>query len=338
MISYTNINHINVPYFFDEFNISEEDLAWLIEMSEIGEEEKALDILIKEHIIPPGEKYRDAIQTYLRDSEAGLLKEVDKKKIIRDVALLGVGLGIIWLSVFKKYTKNVYIKSVFKQTGITNEDVRKSILDETIGIFDQTIKGIISQTSSFVINGIRTFQGEMIKENFKLLKLGVTGDALISEIISFKKVLLKKYPEVYNAMNKGNLLVTRKFDGEKEIIRHYKIDTYVDMVMRTTLLNVNRNANTIVAIINGDKVIEYILFDPREVKKDRDICQEILETKILGKSILALYDDIAGKLGIMTVFDAENSPDFAMGVGCRHSLRKLDNEYLQEIEKLLGVT
>jgi hypothetical protein len=132
-------------------------------------------------------------------------------------------------------------------------------------------------------------------------------------------------------MKNGNILISRKFGPEGESVRHYKVDYYTDMATRATLLNVDRNSNEIMARVNGERVVEYYLSDPRSVIKEREICIEILNNLVEGISILALDEEAASILGCMTVEEAQNTPDFAMGIYCRHGLRRLSEDYLAMI-------
>jgi len=335
MIANTEIRDKNIVGFYDDYILSDEDLTWFIEMAENGEAETALDLFIKESIIPPGVKYSDFLRQYLNDSESGILSLKDRNKAIRNIAILSVGLGTLWNRLYKTYLKEVYSPDIFIIAGVANDQIRKIILSESIGIFEKAINGAMSQTSSFVINGIRTLQREMIVENFKLRTTGLTGKLLDDEVIKFKRAIRSKYPQLYKAMSEGNILVTSKFSVGGETFRHYKIDTYADMAVRTTLLNVDRASNLMMAMANDEPVVEYILADQRTVKKDREICQDILGNFVLGKSLLAIDKETASKLNIMTIEEAETSPDYAMGVGCRHTIRRLGKAFLNEVDKII---
>ncbi|MFW9871958.1 MAG: hypothetical protein ACFFG0_02575 [Candidatus Thorarchaeota archaeon] len=334
MIPSTKITNLSLTGFFDEYQLTEDDIEWLLDMHDNGEVNEAIDILIRDNFLPAGFKYDNAIRTLLGDAESGILEIKDKNKNIRNVILLGIGLNTIWKSIFNKYATNVYSKYIFNITGLKNIDVKKTILSETLGLFDRAISGTLSATSTFVTNSIRSLQKEFIIENLKISNQKITGELLNQEIIRFKSELEKKYPEIYRALKNGNILASKKesING----IRHYKIENYIDMSVRTTLLNLDRSSNLIMASVNNEPVVEYFLADPRNVKKDREICQEILNNKVFGKSILAIDDKASGILNIMTVDEAITTPDYALGVNCRHSLRRCDNDYLLKINKALG--
>jgi hypothetical protein len=141
--------------------------------------------------------------------------------------------------------------------------------------------------------------------------------------------LREKYPSVYKAALEGNIVATTRFIGDREIKRHYKLNDYADMATRTTLLNVDRVGNEIIARVNEEPVVEYYLYDSRKVKKERQICQDILDRKINGLSLLALSDEVAQKLKIMTVDEARSTSDYAMGPYCRHTIRRVSREFIE---------
>jgi hypothetical protein len=231
--------------------------------------------------------------------------------------------------------REIYSPVIFKGAGLTDPKVKDAILKEVLTDYEQRIEGAMSQTQTFVLNGIRTLQREMITENLLIKKGNLKGEMLDAEVAQFKKSLQDKYPELYRGMKEGNILVSRKFGPDGETVRHYKVDYYTDMATRTTLLNVDRDTNTIMAMVNGERIVEYFLSDPRTVRKDREICQDILRHKTEGMSLLALDDEAAEILGIMTVDEAMSTPDYAMGPYCRHSIRRLPEGFLRMINERL---
>jgi hypothetical protein len=232
--------------------------------------------------------------------------------------------------------KDIYSGFTYDKVGLKKKAIQSAISSEVISEYEQLISGTLSNTQNFIVNAIRTVQREIIAENLFITKQKLSGVALTREIERFKSSLKTRYPNVYKAVENGNLITTRSFRDGREVTRHYKFDYYADLSTRTTLLNIDRITNEVVARSEGDKVVGYELVDSRNVKKDREICQQILSKEILGRSILALDDNTAVLLGIMTVDEAKSTPDYAMGPYCRHSLVKLDKEYLDQIDLLLG--
>ena len=55
----------------------------------------------------------------------------------------------------------------------------------------------------------------------------------------------------------------------------------------------------------------------------------------MGKSLLALDDDTAVKLGIMTVASAKGTSDYAMGPNCRHSIKRVSRRFRTRIDAIL---
>jgi len=335
MIPKANIKIEPLPYFFDSYYITDEELLKLADMAEKGQEQEALDEFMDAYMMMPAAQYQALISTYLGYADNGPLDANDEKRLLRNIALLSGGLAALLLWNFNKYVANVHAKIVFKAEQLTTAAVKKAILNEVISDYEQLINGAMTQTQSFIMNGIRTLQREMISENLLIKNAKLVGPELDTAITQFKAGLRAKYPDIYAAMEKGNILVTRKFQSDGESVRHYKLDYYADMSTRVTLLNVNRTTVAVMAMAHSERVVGYALLDPRAVKKDREICQEILHKKVLGQSILALDDEAAAALGIMTVDEAQNTPDYAMGIYCRHGLVRCSASYLRQINELI---
>jgi len=331
MIPYISIKTANAANYFDSFELAEDDIERFEILMEDEYDQEAQDIFMEEFITPAALKYQELMSSYLNQADAGPMRDKDQDKLTRNITLLSLGLSNLLSYNFNKYLERIHSKFIFDKADIKDKETKKSIADETISEFDQLISGTMARTQGFIISGIRTLQREMIAENLLLKNSGISGDLLEAEILRFKESLRIKYPEIYNAANKGNLMTTSKFVDGVEVTRHYKLDYYIDLSIRTTLLNIDRNANAISALVNGENVVEYYLADPRDVKKDRELCQKVLATKTNGLSLLALDDDTAKKLGIMTVDEAKSTPDYCMGPLCRHSIRRCDKKFLRGI-------
>lgn len=332
MIPYTTIATVNPANFYSEYELSEDELALMIALTEDGYDQEALDMFLDEFLQPAATKYKDVMTSYLSELNAGPMRNKEQDNLIRSISLLSLGLSSFLSDNFQKFIKNVYAGNIFDKAEITDSELKRNIQKEVIAEFEQLIGVTMSQTQSFILNSVRTLQREMVAENLFLKNSDISGDALEAEIIRFKEALQIKYPGIYKAMRQGNIMTTVKFADGQELTRHYKLDYYVDLTVRTTLLNVDRNANMISALINGEDVMEYYLVDSRSVQKDREICQDILHHLTNGKSILALNDVTAKELGIMTVDEAKSTPDFAMGNLCRHGLRRCSKEYIEGLK------
>lgn len=335
MIPDTTIDAVSSAYFYDEYEINDEDISEMVELFNRDEDQDALDVFMQRFIMNPSESYSDVMRYYLGAIDSGAMSKSNQNSLITSVGLLTAGLAMLLSKNFKIYARDIYSNFVNEKIGLKNRETQSAIISEVISDYEQLISGTLAQTQAFIVNAIRTVQREIIAENLYISKQRLTGSALSFEVERFKISLKQKYPNVYKAIENGNLIVTRSFKDGKEVIRHYKLDYYADLATRTTLLNVDRISNEVHAKTNGDRVIGYELGDPRNVKKDREICQEILSKKILGRSILALDENAATVLGIMTVDQARSTPDYAMGPYCRHILVKLDEGYLNQVDALL---
>lgn len=336
MIPYNTIQTVLASDFFQEFELSEEVLDDIRELLEEGFTQETIDIIINEYLIPASDKYTGVITDYLYEMDTGPLRDKELDSLTRSISVLSIAFATYLSGIFEKYIKAGYMDVVFEGANIFDKELKKTLYNEIIGEFDRLISNTISQTQGFILNGVRNLQREMISENLLLKNSKIEGEILEQEINRFKQSLRIKYPSIYKAINNKNILTTISFKDGEEITRHYKLDYYVDLVTRTTLLNVDRTANTISALVNNEPVVEFYLADPRNVKKDRELCQEILSNKVNGLSILALNDDVATKLGILTYDEAKSTPDYSFGPYCRHSVRRCSSEYLKSLEGILN--
>jgi hypothetical protein len=335
MIPVIDVKSTNPVGFYDGYELTDEEIAWLAIMAEEGNAQEAVDVFIDEYILPPGTKYSDLARHYIELSSLGVIEEKQKSKMIRTLALLSMGLAGLLYKNYSKFIKGVYADSVFKNAGLEEPDVEKSIVNDVLSEYEQSISGTMLQTQAYVLNSIRTMQREIIVENMMIEKSGIAGEMLDKEMVKFQRELKAKYPDIYKAMQDGNILVTKSMIDGEESIRHYKLDYYFDLSTRTILLNIDRTTNLIMAQVDGDNVVEYAEIDPRIVTKDREICQEVLANKINGKSLLALDAETAQALGIMTVDELLANPQGATSNGCRHGFLQCSRSFLEGINKLL---
>lgn len=335
MIPYVKIYTQNPVNFYDEYELTEDELSRLYDMFEKGEDQDATDIFIQRFILPPAAKYQDTITSYLEKIDFGIFDKTDSNNLSRNINYLTLGLIAVIKNNYSKYVKNVYGKSVLKRNKITFPDVKNSIINEVIENFIEHFQTALYNTNTFTINAMRTLQRELIAENYKLSKMDLSADTINTIIKNFKASLRTRYPAIYKAIQKKNIVVVSRMTPDGIKFMHYKLDYYIDMSVRATLLNVDRTSVQVMAIANDEPVVEYYLSDNRAVKKDREICQQILTNKIYGRSILAVDDNTAKRLGIMSIDEAKSTPDYAMGINCRHSIRRLDKAYLNQIDKLL---
>jgi hypothetical protein len=320
--------------FYDLKNITDEDLKKLREMLETGYVQEALDMFTREYITAPAEDYQDTMVRYLDDADDDIYSIREKNNMLRNVSLLTIGLSSLLISNFKKFVKDSYSESVFQSASMRNPDAKKIILDEVISKFEQTTTGALARTNSFVSSSIHALQKESILENLKVKRSGIAGEVLAEEHSAFQKLLKDKYPDIYKAINNGNIVTIQKMSKDGITTTHFKLDYYIEMAVRDIILNVDRNAVLSSALINEERVVEYFLADPRHVKQDRIICQEILHKLTLGKALLGTDDEISRLLGIMSITEAQSQS--ALSWNCRHSFKRVSKEFLKEIDKLIG--
>jgi hypothetical protein len=144
----------------------------------------------------------------------------------------------------------------------------------------------------------------------------------------FEQRLRKMNPDYYKMAEEGQLIVYR--DGSM-----HRLDEYADMSIRTTVLNVDRTSVETRSIIDGRRVVEFYMRDPRPVESERAICKSVMGLSINGKHLVALDSSAAGILGIPTLDHIKAEGSF--GPHCRHSIRALDAAYYAWLEKALFI-
>ena len=313
-----------------KYDISQDELDELQLLFENQNDIDSLELFIKEYMINPGLIYNDEIVKYLRECGGEALPQSEVNNKIRAVSTLSLVILSLLVGNFKKFSV-LYSDFLFKNLKIKNNELKRSILKQVIDNFEQTISGSILNTQLFITNAIRTLQKEIISNNFLLKKNKITESLVQKEKNLFLKRMMKRYPKISNAINKGNVISIVK----DNLTRHYKVDYYIDFCVRNTLYNAQRETTELIAKSENDLVVEYYWHDKRPAKKDREICQEILDTKVFGKSLLALDGETANKLGIMTVEQAKSTYDYAMGPNCRHFIRRLDESFLGKIRSFI---
>lgn len=327
------VDYENADDVFEDFDIeTSEDLERYERLIEKGEDTEVLDEFIGDYIRESCGKYQGEMIKYLVMAQEGEMTKADRNKVRKNIILLSAAFGILMTKNFEAFA-GPWGAKIFAEQGIKSANVQQAILESTVGQFEDLTRGSMVETEKFILSSIRKIQTEMITENQKISQNKYIGDILDTEIDNFKNKLKTTMPDYYTAIKEGKILKSRRFGEDGEKVIKYRLDDYAEMATRTTLLNVDRTAVEFTAGIDEIDVVEYYLRDDRPLKtgKEREICQEILGTDILGKPILAMDGDTAGLIGIMTLDDAKAQG--AMGPHCRHSIRIPSNRYLKRLAK-----
>ena len=316
--------------------ISKIDRNIMITLIQSGRDEEAFQYLYSKYIQPNTQELTQAIQRQMRLGLNTILTEVEINRITLTITSQVQATNTAVESVFTSFTKEIYTPRLFKRIRVTNPLIRDNIVNQTLAEFANKTRGALSMTNSDVLSAIRTYQRDLIKANLKISSKENIPGVLNTEVNKFKRQmetwLRKNNPDFFKQLDEGKFIRSRPLpDGT---VKHYKLNEYSEMSVRTTLMNVQRTSVEVASLAEGARVVGYDLIDNRPLKgEEREICQEILGNKVHGESILALDDEVAKVLGIMTVDEAKSLG--AMGVNCRHGLIQLDTEYLVQVEKVL---
>jgi len=233
----------------------------------------------------------------------------------------------------RSFTTNVIGDYYFKATGLSNARQQSAIVESALAQFEYYTNGALSNTPAHILNDIRQIQKDWIFHNYDIRNMSNVDGQLDRTEKQFRQMLRKKYKTIYQDIEDGKIIKSR---GTKNI-RAFTLDEYVEVSVRPTILNVDRNTVEMSAHLEDLPVVEYYLRDTRHLKtEERDVCAEILKKKVHGKSLLALTAETARQLGIMTLQAAKDKG--AMFIHCRHSIRKPDAEYIEQLKKVIFVS
>lgn len=312
--------------------ISDADIDKYYNAMAKGDEELIIDSFLNNYTKPLVSEYERNINKILRRSEKILSKD-EMLKISFEIPGMTTQYEKSLVTVFKEFVEKVFSKVIFKRNDITSPNVKNIIKQNTLELFRDKIRGALSQTSQSVINNIRKYQIDLQIDNMRLNnmsdidKLRKGGARRLK--MEMEKNLIKKNKDYFNMLDNNRIIAYK--DGSL-----HNFQEYSEMATRTTLLNVDRTAVEVKTAVDGRKIAEYYVKDPRAVKTEREICKHIMSTKLKGLSIVAMDSDTARTLGITSLDDAKSQGAF--GPNCRHSIRPVSKEYYNTIEKVLYVS
>jgi hypothetical protein len=318
---------------FNKFNVTGKDLKLYTSLIDKGQPDKAINLFIDKYMLNPSTVFSNQIGRYLNDSQEGELLQIDKNNVLKSVGALTNGITNLFKSNFQKFMDK-YGESIFSSLNIRTKKVKQSILDATSSQYEDLISQRFNDINSNVSGNIRDIQRDFIIQNQKINRLKRLEEykknpgLIKKEMDRFHNELRKTHPDYYKMLDEKKFVTYA--NGSK-----HSIESYTEMATSTTLLNVDRTATEVVAKTKGQEVVEYYKRLVRRVKTNRKICPTILRNKVMGKSLLALNADTAQALGIMTIEQARATPDFAMGVNCRHSIRPVSRTFLRKVRGLI---
>ncbi len=342
MLKYTKeITTPSAYALFSKYALSEEEIQVFVK-SLAENEEESIERFLQAYLQLPTEEYSELVAKYMVIAEQGELTAANKNKIERSVIALTTALISTLKNNFDILAEKLYGPIIFTERDITVKKVQKAILDATAGQFNTLTEKSLLSTQADVLAKVRRMQRELITFNQGRGRL--TGASLDRAVKNFTDTLKARFPSYYK-MADGKLFSTSPF-GENGIVRYYKLEDYVNMSVRTTLLNIDRTSTEVIVTAKEDqreikgrtpvRVVEFYKRDNRTIKtKEREICQHILASRKYGKPLLALDEETASLLKIMSVREAENTPDYSFGVGCRHSIKPISVALRKELEVII---
>lgn len=334
---YGNIDIANPEELFLEYEVPEREIRAYMWLLRQGRDTEVYERFIMSYMLEDIYIFKDTMSSYLSTVEQGIIPEKNVAKIVTSVILLTAFLDNRLRSNMRKFVSRVVLPETISRNNISNKDVQKAILNEIMSRYDVILKGSLSQTQFNILRYIREMQRRLLVENQSILNRGLSGIALNTEVARFRKELFRTFPEYYKAMKEGKFITSRRFGEAGEKIRNYTLEGYVNMAVRSSILDVDRLSVEVSAKAGDIPVVEFYLRDERPLVtgKEREICDKILSQEILGKSILAVTEEASEALGIMTIEEAKNTYDYSMGYWCRHSIKIPSNSYLKKIRAII---
>lgn len=322
---------------FRKHNVTQEQLARYRRLIREGKDDEAIEIFLEENLLTVADLYVATMVSFLVVGIEGAIQRQERNKMLSNVLTVTDSATSTMESNVELMVTAALGPVVFKRSGMVGAETKKLILETTMDAFNDRIRGAMAQTEANVLELIRTMQREMIKQNQFTSRLPDFEGLVRTENIKFRRALRRKFPGYFKAMENGDILKSRIF-GVPPTVKRFKLEQYLQMATRTTLLNVERDTEETMAKITSHPFVEYFQRDTRTIKTSRrEICKQILNKKILGKSLLAMDQSTAKKLGVLTVTEARQTLDKAMGVFCTHGIKRTSDEFVKLVTEQFGL-
>jgi hypothetical protein len=316
--------------------LNDDVLSYYDKLVKQGKIEEAIDFIASQYPLEIAYIVKQQTRNTLSKALEGPMTQREMAAFTREIGFtIGAAKEAIVEGV-RYFSTNVIAKHVFETQGITKKSLKDAILKATIDQFETYIDGAMSGTQAEILADIRSMQRDWIIRNQNIRKMKDVDDLLYGSEKEFKKFLRKKYPRLFKAMEEGAILKSRPWEDKNGNIknRYYDLEEYTDFSVRATVLNIDRNSAEVSAQMRRHRVVEYYLRDNRPIKtEERPVCQHILDKKVHGKSLLALDDEAAGILGIMTIHRAKT--EGAMFIHCRHSIKPVSKAFNEQVNKVI---
>ena len=327
---------------FNKFNISDKDLALykdiIAKATSFEEIESVINHFMANYVTPMNMNYNNLIQDTLNISLSTKLTEKELYSLNNTFVYSSTN----YQQVLQNNFAIIAELTVDKNLGLIGGDEKliKSMTDDLIAQFNLRIEGAMANTRSDVLGYVRKLQREMIIRNNMLSTMqqhGVAEGIIEQEKALFKKNMLKRYPQLKKQLEDGKILRSRTYYDKNGNARFksYTLDDYAEMSVSETLKNADRDAVEYVAETYAEPAVEFYLRDNRHVETPNTACEYITSKTVFGKHLLATNNHAANVLGIWTIDRAKAENSLNISFHCRHSIRRLDADTLNKINKMI---
>lgn len=298
----------------------------------------AIDFYIEKYLSKYSEEYSSTIRQQLLLASQGKFSKHQQRKVEENISLMSDVVATLSLGTVAYMTRRSLDKKDIKKD--IPPDLYQLIKNGNIKKFEDRVRDTMGSTSQGIIDSIRNMQSELLTGSLRIEEMkrkGASKKIIDREVKKMREAFKKSLKgEEFDKLINGDIIKSKEYlhkPSGKIVSNRMKLENYLNMSVQTTLLNADRDTEETAAKIKGDEVVEYYLKDNRKVMKHREACKFILNTSVLGKPILAVTPEAASKYDIMTIDEARNFEDGAMGPYCRHSIKPVSTAYMKRLTK-----
>lgn len=294
--------------------------------------EAVMEYFLNTYVLTMAQRYADFLADKMKEAASGVMDKAAQRKVFMEISSAQTGFKTAYKNIYNQFINNIYGDSVLKDLGVESPLVIETIKKNTLKTFNNLTSTALAKTDTTIKNEIRKLQRDLIAAEKKLQKYKDLTPKLDQNVNAFRARLME------NVWTK-NAVYREMMDGKKFIVysngAKHGIEEYSEMSIRTTTLNIERDAVEMAEKLEGRRVSMYYLRDNRALKtgKPRPICAHVLSRKFFGASIVAHDTAAAQTLGCLTVEQVRAKG--GMCPNCRHSISTLPPEIYNRIDKIL---
>ncbi len=332
------------PFDYDalelKYNIDQKDLEYIRKLILGGQPEEAIDFYMKNYGTGLSKEYMAQLQYALELSERKVLTKEQMNNIISN---MNKTQEATTKNLYDSYQKisDYYTQAKNIASGAYNlaSGTAKYLANLNARRFGEHVGFVSYFAMHRVTMTMMRLQWYLQRDMSQAQQIWSTDKpeekSKIREIINKTRQMIaniKKTDSTYIATKKGGIESDIKSylpEGSPEV--SFGEEDYMplsDYLRESSDSWLNKVNNELEEILIGDSdVVEYVWFTHRPVTKDRVICKEVLGQELLGKSLVAMSQEVADLLDIPYIDDIKRQG--AMCNFCRHTIQQLDKDFIK---------